>query len=269
MIAQLSLLSQLINVQLKSQLAYRVSFLFDVAGMVLVHLTEFSAVALVLPRFGDVGGWPLGEIAFLYGLVNLSFGLMDMSFSGFDPDRFGLLVRRGGLDQMMLRPVSLTLQVFGSAFMFRRLGRAAWGLAIFLFGLSLTAITWQLDKLVLVFLVIASQVLYFGGLYVFGATITFWTLDSIEAMNILTYGGSEMLSFPITIYPLWMQRFFTYILPAIFLNYYPALYVMNKPDPLGLPAWVAWLAPLAGLAVFSLALLFWRYGLSKYQSTGT
>jgi ABC-2 type transport system permease protein len=66
-----------------------------------------------------------------------------------------------------------------------------------------------------------------------------------------------------------MQRFFTYILPAIFLNYYPALYVMNKPDPLGLPAWVAWLAPLAGLAVFSLALLFWRYGLSKYQSTGT
>ena len=45
-----------------------------------------------------------------------------------------------------------------------------------------------------VFPVLASQVLAMGALFVIGSTITFWTLQKVEATNILTYGGTELMS---------------------------------------------------------------------------
>ncbi|MEW5988101.1 MAG: ABC-2 family transporter protein, partial [Chloroflexota bacterium] len=90
-----------------------------------------------------------------------------------------------------------------------------------------------------------------------------------EVVNIFTYGGSEMMSYPMSIYQGWLRRFFTFVVPAIFLNYYPALYFLDKPDPLGLPAVAPFLAPVVGLGVLTLALLFWRFGVRHYQSTGT
>jgi ABC-2 type transport system permease protein len=53
------------------------------------------------------------------------------------------------------------------------------------------------------------------------------------------------------------------------LNYYPALYFLDKPDPLGMPIFMRFLSPLAGLLVLLVSLLFWRFGIRHYQSTGT
>ena len=116
---------------------------------------------------------------------------------------------------------------------------------------------------------VLGTLLFFGGFLVFGSTLTFWTVESIEVVNILTYGGSEMMSYPMSIYPRWMVRIFTYVIPAIFVNFYPALYLLDRTDPFGLPSWSHWVSPLAVGAVMLAALLFWRFGLRHYQSTGT
>jgi ABC-2 type transport system permease protein len=88
-------------------------------------------------------------------------------------------------------------------------------------------------------------------------------------MNILTYGGSYLISHPMHIYPRWLRRLSTYVVPAIFLNYYPALYFLDKPDPLGLPSFAPFLSPLVGALVFGAALSFFRFGVRRYQSTGS
>ena len=72
-----------------------------------------------------------------------------------------------------------------------------------------------------------------------------------------------------SIYPAWIRRFFTYILPFIFMNYYPALFFLDKPDPLNMPAFAPFLAPFVAAILFWLALRFWRFGLNHYQSTGS
>ena len=51
-----------------------------------------------------------------------------------------------------------------------------------------------------------------------------------------------------------MRRFFTYIVPMVFLNYYPALYFLDKPDPLHGPAFAPLLAPVAGFGMLVAAL---------------
>jgi ABC-2 type transport system permease protein len=265
----LDLYLRLLSLRIRSQLAYRLSFWFDILAAVITNSVGFITFTLVIQKFGGIAGWSLGEVAFLFGTVELSFGLMDMIFSGFDPQNFGAQVRLGLFDQLMLRPVSLTVQVLSSEFVLRRLGRIVEGLAVLVIAIGLAAIRWTPLKVIYLPLIILSMVCFFGGLFMIGATLSFWTAEGLEAMNIFTYGGTEMMSYPMSIYPLWMRRFFTYILPAMFLNYYPALYILGKPDPLGLPASAALLSPLAGLAVLAAALAFWHYGIRHYQSTGT
>ncbi|HUF39253.1 MAG TPA: ABC-2 family transporter protein [Anaerolineales bacterium] len=260
---------RLLRVQFRSQLQYRASFVFLLFGTGLTASLEFASLALVLQRFDTIRGWTVAEVAFLYGLVEIAFGLMDMVFSGFDPQRFGLEVRKGTFDQILLRPISPTVQVLGSDLALRRIGRILTGAAIFAFAISRVSIAWTPVKLVLVPVMVVSMVLFFGGLFMIGATIAFWTVESIEVMNIVTYGGAYVISHPMHIYQRWLRGFFTYILPAIFLNYYPALFILGKTDPLGVPAWGPYAAPLVGVGVLLAALWFWRFGIRNYQSTGT
>jgi ABC-2 type transport system permease protein len=202
-------------------------------------------------------------------MVETSFGVMDMIFSGFDPRAFGERVRRGTFDQLLLRPINITLQVFGDEFLIRRLGRIFQGAVILAYAASTSGMAWTPGKVLYLPFVLLGMVAFFGGLFIAGATITFWTIESIEVVNIFTYGSTELISYPMHIYPGWLRTLFTYIIPAGLLNYYPALYFLDKPDPFGLPGFMRFVAPLAGLAVLASALAFWRFGVRHYQSTGT
>jgi ABC-2 type transport system permease protein len=265
----LALYRRLIALQVRSQLQYPAAFWLDLLATALTTAVTFGSLALVLQRFEQIGGWSLGEVALLYGMVETAFGVMDMLFSGFDPPYFGQGVRRGTFDQLLLRPASLILQILGSRFVLRRLGRIAQGTLILGVALGLVNVRWTPEKVLYVPVVFGSLVSFFAGLFVVGSTITFWTVESIEVINIFTYGGSEMMAYPMHIYPEAMRRIFTYVVPAIFLNYYPVLYLLDKPDPFGLPSYVPLLAPVAGVSVLAAALLFWQVGLRAYQSTGT
>ncbi len=269
MIFHLHMYLRMLGFQLRSQMQFRASFWLDLFSTGLGNLVYFFSAALVIQRFGSIAGWNLGEIAFLIGMIEMSFGVMDMIFSGFDYDYFAVIVREGRFDQVMLRPVGLTGQVLGSRFLLRRLGRVFEGLCILILAFNLAHIHWTAGKILYLAFVVASQVIVMGALFMIGSTITFWTLQSIEAVNIFTYGGTELVSYPMQIYPIWMQRFFTFIIPFIFLNFYPALYILDKPDPLHFPPFAPFMAPFVAIAFFAIALWFWRVGINHYQSSGT
>ena len=260
---------RLLTVQLRSQLAFRIPFIFDLTATGFITLIEFGALALVMQRFPTIDGWSLSEVAFLYGLVEMGFAFMDMTFSGYDPPFFGRMIRQGTFDQVLLRPIPLPIQILGSAFELRRIGRIAFGIGVFTFALLSNPIQWTVGKLFYLPLIQIGIIAFFGGLFIIGSTITFWTVDSIEFLNIFTYGGSFTISYPMSIYPRWLRQFFTFALPAIFLNYYPALYFLEKPDPFGMPYFVHFLSPLVGITLLALALWFWNFGVRHYQSTGS
>ena len=104
---------RLIGVQIRSQLQYPIPFVMDILISTWSTLIFFIALALVLQRFGSLAGWNIGEIAFLWGIAEASFGLNELIFSGFDDTDFSQLIRKGSFDQFLLRPVTITLQVLG------------------------------------------------------------------------------------------------------------------------------------------------------------
>src|SRR5205809_313314 len=127
-------------------------------------------------------------------------------------------------------------------------------------------IAWTPAKLLLMPLTILSGATIYVGLLVIGATICFWTIKTPEVINAFTFGGEELTSYPLSIYNRWMRGVFLYLIPLGFANYPAALLLLGRSDPYGLPAWLAWLAPLAAGLFFSAALAFWRLGVSKYTS---
>lgn len=259
---------RLIAASLRSQLQYRASFVLDALGAFLSTFVEFLALALAFGRFGGLGGWSIWQIAFLWGLTEAAFGLMDMLFSGFDPASFSQHVRRGTLDQILLRPVNLIVQIFASEFVLRRVGRILEGGLIFAFAVANLSIAWTPLKIAYLPVVFASAVAFYGALFVIGATLSFWTTEALEIVNIFTYGGTTMASYPMTIYTDWLRRIFTYVIPTALIIYYPALFFFDLPDPAGLPAWVSLLAPLAGFGLLGVSFLGFRLGLRRYASAG-
>jgi ABC-2 type transport system permease protein len=260
---------RLLAADVQSQLQYAGAFAFEFFSHFITMGLWFVSLSFLFQRFESLAGWTLGEVALLFGMMETVFALTDMIFSGFDPPFFGRWIRSGQFDQILLKPVNPLIQVMGSRFVLRRTARIGQGIVILAVALALTDIHWTALKVLMVPGMILGTILFFGGLLLVGSTLTFWTVESIEVVNILTYGGSEMMSYPMSIYPRWMVRIFTYVIPAIFINFYPALYLLDRPDPFGMPSWAHWLSPIAGGLVMLAALLFWQFGLRHYQSTGT
>jgi ABC-2 type transport system permease protein len=264
---EFALYLRFIGARIRSQMQYKVSFVLDVVSRFLVNGLELASIFILFNRFSSLDGWSVGEIAFLYGLVTVSFALHEVVAQSFED--FSLMVRQGEFDRILLRPITPIVQVLASDFQLKRLGRALTGIVALVLGLARVHITWTLGKVIYFPVVILSGVLLFAAIDLIGGTLCFWTVERSEAMNVFTYGGVFMSSYPIQIYQAWIRRTFTFIIPIAFVAYYPGLYFLGRTDPLGLPRFISFLTPLVTLAFCAIALWFWEWGVRHYQSTGS
>ena len=109
----------------------------------------------------------------------------------------------------------------------------------------------------------------FCAIWVIGAAVTFWTVETSEVTNVFTYGGAELVAHPLPIYADWLRRFFTFVIPLAFVSYLPALYILDRSDPLGLPDVLQFCSPLVAAAFLLAAREAWGLGVRHYQSTGS
>lgn len=263
----LSLYRCLVSARIRSQMQYRVSFVLEVLGNFFITVLDFVTIAILLTRFRQVGGWTIAEVAFLYGVSGISFSLAQTVGRGFDV--FHLQIVRGDFDRVLIRPLGTFFHLVASDFGLRQLGRFIQAALVLFLAERWLGVAWTLPKLLFLMLTLASGALFFLGIMVVGATFCFWTAETAEVTNIFTHGGTYMLQYPMHIYQEWFRNIFIFIVPMAFINYFPALYLLDKADPLGLPGFFPFLSPLISLGIFLLARAFWHFGVRHYQSTGT
>lgn len=253
---------------LSGQMRYPGSALLLTVGQFLVTGIEVIAVWALFDRFGAVQGWSLGEVALFYGLVNAMFGIADGLGRGFDVLGTELL-RTGAFDRLLLRPRPLALQLIGQDVRFSRLGRLLQAALVIAFATAQAGIAWTPAQVALALFALAGGVALFLGILVLQGALAFWTVESLEIANVFTYGGVEAGQYPLAIYARWFRRLLTFAVPLAAVSYYPALAILGRADPLGAPAWVGWVSPLAGFAFLALAFVAWRAGLRRHASTGS
>jgi ABC-2 type transport system permease protein len=258
---------RLLGIALRGQMQYRASFVMLSLATFVTAFTEFLGVWALFDRFGSVRGWSLAEVGLLYGVINVAFPIADAAAAGFDT--FPQLVKGGDFDRLLLRPRSTALQVAGREFVPMRVGRLLQGIAVL--GWSVAALGLALTPakaLLIVFMIVGYGCLFYA-LFVFQATLSFWTVETLEIMNTVTYGGTETAQFPLTLYRPWFRLFFTFVVPLACMNYIPASIVFGRPGLTDLPELFRWLSPAVGIAFLVLMFQVWHVGVRHYRSTGS
>lgn len=256
-----------ISVSFKAQMQYKVSFLLQVVGHLLGTVIEFFGIWALFSRFNQIGTWTLAEVALFYGMVNTSFACADALGRGFDT--VGKIIQSGDFDRLLLRPRTTMLQLLGTEFTLKRIGRFTQGLGVMGWALATLHTPLTLQILWLLSASFVGSIALFVGIVIMQATLTFWTIESLEIMNILTYGGVEMAQYPFSIYNQWFQRFFTFLIPLACVSYFPLLAVLNKASAFSVPVWVCYVSPIAGILFLIMALKLWQIGEKHYCSTGS
>jgi ABC-2 type transport system permease protein len=256
---------QITAMWVRASRAYPASFWMLMSGSFLITSIDFVAVIIMFANVDQLGGFSFHEVAFLYGSSGIGIAVADL-FVG-QVERLGLLIRLGRLDQMMVRPVPLLVQVCAEEFPVRRIGRLTQAAVVFAW--SCAYVEWSPTRVLMASLMVLSGCAIFIALFVGFACVQFWTTESAEVANAFTYGGNTVTAYPLTIFPSEVVKALTFVLPIAFVNWYPGLYVLGREEATPLPDWALWLSPLVGLTLLGLTTLVWRYGVRQYRSTGS
>ena len=257
--------AQISALWVRASRAYPMSWWMLVVGGFLITGVEFVGIWILFQNVDDLGGFTLQEVAFLYGGSGVAFAIADLFVGRIE--RLGQMIRLGKLDQMMVRPVPLLIQVCADQFALRRVSRIAQaGLVL---GWACAFVDWTPSRVLLTVLMLAAATVIFTAVFISLACIQFWTIDSAEVANSFTYGGNTVASYPLTIFPSEVLKAMTFVIPLAFVNWYPSLYILGREDPLGYPDWTQWLSPAIAALMVAVTMLVWRTGVRQYRSTGS
>ena len=248
----------------KSSMQFRANIIMLSFSTCLVSIGELLAIFVMFKTFKTVGNWGFYETALTFGIITAVYAFTECFARGFD--YFPNLIRDGDLDRMMVRPVNLFSQIFGSKIELSKLLKSLLGVAVAVIALFNLNIAWSFTKVVVLLLTFVCGCFVIWGVMTVGAGISVFTVEKLEFINIFTDGAKEVSYYPINIYNKWLARLFTFVIPVACFNYLPISYLMGYGS---LPQIVYALSPLIGACFVIPCLLFFKWALKHYQSTGT
>ncbi|WP_442601283.1 ABC transporter permease [Paenibacillus sp. KN14-4R] len=254
----------LIRASLKSQMQYKFNFLLSTLFAAFVTIAEFLMVALVLMKFGNIKGWSLQEVAYLYGIIMISKAIY-RSFAS-DVHHLDKYLVSGNFDSILLRPIPVLIALMSQNFriLFAELIQGTIVLVLAMKAMMESGqIDWTAIPLTIVTIGSGALILFSIGLAT--ATVGFWTTRIEELQTMTEDAARSAAQYPLELYPKWFKGMLLTLIPVGLTNYVPALAIIRHEYGL----WVIGVVPMLSVVIFLIAFAFWRFGITKYQSTGT
>lgn len=253
--------------RLQAQTSYRASFIFDLAGNLGIAMLEFAELWIIFSNVTALGELSFAQTAVVFAFANIAFSLADLMVG--HVDTLPRYIRAGTLDAFLLRPASVLGQLVTSDISPKRITRTLGAVAVLVVAVVHLDITWTPAHIWALLSVPVFGTAIFAALFVTAAGVQFWLIDGSEVTNAFTYGGAYVASYPASLYHQALRVFFTFVTPAIFTAYLPALVLFDLPGPAGLPRWVGLFTPVMAAVSWVFALSIWRIGLRRYTGAGS
>lgn len=266
-VLDLGLYRRLVGARIRSDWQYRASFLLLLGSQTVVAGLDLAVIAVLFGRVDALAGWTVLEVGLLYGLGGVAFAVADLFVS--QVEFAGRHIKAGTFDRFLLRPMSPLLQLSAGEFALRRAGRVVQPMVVLVIALAGAGIDWTPTRVAMVPVALGAGVVMFGAVWVLTSSVAFWTVETQEFGSAFTYGGNHLTQYPIDVLGPWLRRLVTFVVPLAFVAYFPAAYILDKPDPMGGPAEAALLAPGVALVMAMAARAVWTNALRHYRSTGS
>jgi ABC-2 type transport system permease protein len=266
-VAELRAYVALLGGQWRSVASYRASFVLEMITNVGATGLDIVAVLVLFQATRTVGDFTLVEGLLVVSLSSCAFALADFTVGNID--RLKTYVRAGTLDAVLVRPLGVLAQLVLMDLPVRKALRLVLAATVLVVALRLNDIDWTASRVALVIVTPLAGAVFFGAIFVLSASLAFWWVESGEIGSAFTYGGRDFTAYPTTVYSGWFRALFAYGLGFGFVAYQPAVALLGRTDPLGLPAWAGFAAPLVALLAAGAAATAWRIGIRRYRSTGS
>ena len=250
----------------QARLEYRLDFISSVFLGIVWQSSVLVFVGIVLTRFPGIGGWDAGGVLLIAAIRLLSHGIQTAIFSPLW--WVGDQVGEGLIDIYLVRPLPVYRQVLLSRFPINAIGDFAGGLL--LFGLALARLQLDWTPLRIGFLVAAV----IGGIGVEAALATL--LASLSLLVMIGRAPFQWLetvlgsfgNYPLRVLPVPAREVLTFVIPIAFVGYLPAAVLTGRVATTGVAQWLAFGAPVVGVALYIGSRLIWYFALRKYGSVG-
>jgi len=248
----------------KTKLIYKTDFILGTLNQLVSLTASVAFIGLIFTQIESLNGWSIYELLFLAGVSRLILNVH--GFFGFGPFSLGEhYIVRGRLDRFKVRPLNVLFQVYGSyvqTHAFSDIVASIFLIAYTLPYLGVTVIT-PLNMVYFLFAVV-SGVLTIGAVFLAFASTGFWT-GRTESLFQIFFDLASFRKYPLTIYSAPLKAFFTVLFPVAFASFYPVTFLLGKESSAFLEFTTLFVGPVFYLGAYG----FWRYGLSKYSSTGS
>ena len=258
---------QSLKMSFRARLQYRVDTLISTLAVFTRESANIIVIYLALLKFDKINGWNVNEMLFLFSILFLTYAFVVALFA--DLRQFSDTIREGRFDRLLVRPRGLLIQlVLNNADLIATAGHGTLGILLFLISAGKVGINWNFATIVYYVCALISGILMQGGMFIIFSSLCFYFLETNSIREIFYWNMRKFAGYPISIYHKLIQSIIIYVIPFAFVNYFPAQYLLRKPDMVNYNEIYIYIAPLVGPVVYLIAYLFWRVSVKRYYSTG-
>jgi ABC-2 type transport system permease protein len=250
---------------LKGRLAYKIDFFGSILANILVTVSGLLFIIFLIDGHAvqSLGGWSRDEVLFIYGYSMISMAVFGMVARNLY--RFGdKYIVEGEFDRILLRPLNSLLQVLFESFNLETLGSLFVGVSLLLYTAGeLGIILGFVDILWLIFSSFSGGVILLS-VFVTLASLSFHFPDrlgvSAPVYNLINFGR-----YPLPIFNKLIQFILCWIFPFAFVAFFPATHFFERS---GFELF-CYFTPVMAVICALVASTAWKFGVSKYTSTGS
>lgn len=232
-----------------------------ILSMLLREASGFIGIITIASVAGGLGNWGIYEICILFSICAIIEAIgqafLDCVWN------ISSSIRKGKLDVILVRPASPFVQLLGQRVHFQAVITMVIYIGILAYSMRQFGISGGVGTSLFLLETIICGTIINTGLYTIFNSLNFWIVNGNDVAE-LVLTCREFAKYPLSVFPMMIRTFFTYMIPFGFMGYYPVAFLTGKTG-----AWVIWAMPLAAFGVVSVAGLLWKAGLRGYNSTGT
>ncbi len=257
------LFNRYVELKFKRLIEYRVSFFLGLTAGLITILAYFAFWSVIFSRISSLNNWTFSQLIALLGFFYVAMGFFWTLLDG--SSSFYSRVVYGELDELLVRPAHpVLLHMLSSIDLMGLIDLSRGVLTLFiavLLGLEIS-----LFNLAVALLISLLGAVILSFIFLAVGFLSFW-LGKTEAFQELWNVLWEASEYPISVFPVTIQVMYTFLLPLIFIQTYPALLV-SKPVSIQLAAGIILMELLVCFAWFLTAWILWEKGIKRYESLG-
>ena len=243
------------RVTIKSWFQYKVDAILRSFAVFVREATGIIVIYFTLLKFGNINGWSIQEMFFLFSLLFITYGILIIFFTGLRD--FGYTIRDGNFDRIILRPRGLLFQIIAiNSDWFAAIGHGGLGIALFIISANKVGIVWSMATIIYYISAVIGGVLIQGAIFLFFASLSFYLIKTDNIKEMLYWNMRKFAGYPLSIFHKVIQSILMYIVPFAFVNYFPAQYLLRKQDMAEYPQIYMYIAPVIGIALFVISIAF-------------